>query len=553
MPRGFLTVLVSAPMTFADLAATKGIPFTSGKGFYKVQKSESISSAKQMVAVNHGSGVVIRGAAEVRSKLELGTGTITVSPSALAGWDLFVQSTSPNRKLTAGSVALILTGGPLGLDGSGGVSAPEPAPAAAPKRKATDSPRPAKKARTEPAEPEAEPAAAPAAAAPAKTFAIPAGSVGKWASIPGSEPKNAYWKDYGKLPGASKIAGFDMDWTLIRTKSGATFPKNAHDWMLWHDKVPSKLKALQEDGYKICIFTNQGGVLKGKETIGNIQMKIDNIQKALGVPLLAVIACGDDVFRKPRVNGWLFAEAAAGLSGSRPGSLFVGDGAGRVPPHVPKKDFGDTDLKFALNLGVKFQTPEECFLGKPDVYSTTFAFDPRKLGKAVSMPVKPASGQELIIAVGAPGSGKSSLCRLAFPGYTRINRDTLKTQAKCLAACKAALSKGESAVVDNQNKAKSDRAPYIAAAKAAGVPVRAVRINVPKDLCFHLGAYRYMNAKSAEHRKDRVPAMVVHAFFKNVEEPTKAEGFAEVATLTEEHIKLAGSPEDLSLLRSFLV
>ena len=37
----------------------------------------------------------------------------------------------------------------------------------------------------------------------------------------------------GKLGGVSdstKIAAFDMDWTLIRTKTGRTFPSNEHDW-----------------------------------------------------------------------------------------------------------------------------------------------------------------------------------------------------------------------------------------------------------------------------------------------------------------------------------
>mmetsp|Transcript_12415 Transcript_12415/g.17161 ORF Transcript_12415/g.17161 Transcript_12415/m.17161 type:complete len:94 (+) Transcript_12415:91-372(+) len=40
---------------------------------------------------------------------------------------------------------------------------------------------------------------------------------------------------------AEKVAAFDMDWTLIRVKSGGKFAKNAYDWAWWHESVPAKL------------------------------------------------------------------------------------------------------------------------------------------------------------------------------------------------------------------------------------------------------------------------------------------------------------------------
>eukprot|EP00039_Didymoeca_costata_P009686 m.128967 g.128967 ORF g.128967 m.128967 type:complete len:495 (-) comp14569_c0_seq1:162-1646(-) len=357
-------------------------------------------------------------------------------------------------------------------------------------------------------------------------------------------------------PSCSKIAGFDMDWTVIRTKSGKTFPKGKDDWMLWDPKVPAKMQELHNDGYKIALFTNQGGIAKGKHSLKEIQGKIENIQKAIGVPLLAVIMYGKDLYRKPCTGAWDMVEHHynGGVAVDRSQCLFVGDGAGRKPPVVKKKDFGDSDLKFALNLNVKFQTPEECYLGQSQKYGIE-DFDPRTLGDSVlPYPIKPSGSQECIIVVGAPGSGKSNIARKHFPDYTRINRDTLKTAAKCQAAAKAALAEGKSIIVDNQNAKESDRAPYLAAAKANGVPCRFVRIDVPKDFCFHLNEFRSLCSESKEHRGvDRVPSMVIHMFFKNVQEPTKKEGFAGGVTVGIDHFELDNTNPNLPLLKSFLL
>lgn len=54
----------------------------------------------------------------------------------------------------------------------------------------------------------------------------------------------------------NKIVGFDLDGTIIVTKSGAIFPRNAADWKFFHDCVPEVLRKYEKDGYRIVIFTN---------------------------------------------------------------------------------------------------------------------------------------------------------------------------------------------------------------------------------------------------------------------------------------------------------
>jgi len=234
-------------------------------------------------------------------------------------------------------------------------------------------------------------------------------------------------------------------------------------------------------------------------------------------------------------------------------SFYCGDAAGCVPPVAKKKDFSDNDLKFALNVGVPFHTPEEFFLGKTQTYERTkFEFDPRKLGESSApFPVPDLVNQTVVVVIGPPGSGKSQVATKRFTSFARVNQDLLKTSDKCHKACKEALDAGKSVVIDNQNKDSKTRAPYIAMAKAAKAQSIAIYYDVPKYFCFHLNNYRFLNTCTHLHRPERVPAMIIHGFFKNKVEPTLKEGFDKVYRVGLEHFRME-SDADAALLRSFL-
>lgn len=78
-------------------------------------------------------------------------------------------------------------------------------------------------------------------------------------------------------------------------------------------------------------------------------------------------------------------------------------------------------------------------------------------------------------------------------------------------------------------------------------------MDLPKDLCFHLNTYRALNKNNPEHRAEKVPAMIIHSYYKNSCLPTKAEGFADVHTVGLESFEFRGSAEDRTLLNSFLL
>jgi bifunctional polynucleotide phosphatase/kinase len=155
-------------------------------------------------------------------------------------------------------------------------------------------------------------------------------------------------------------------------------------------------------------------------------------------------------------------------------SFYCGDAAGRRD--AKHKDFSDSDLKFALNVGIEFKTPENLFLGEKDKIEVK-GFNPTTVpeegelivGKGSKVDFQP---KEMVLMVGAPGSGKSTFCKNFLPGYIRVNRDTLKTKEKCYKVAEENILQGKSVVIDNTNPKKEDRRYFIDLAKKHGLKVR---------------------------------------------------------------------------------
>lgn len=132
--------------------------------------------------------------------------------------------------------------------------------------------------------------------------------------------------------------------------------------------------------------------------------------------------------------------------------------------------------------------------------------------------------------MGSPGAGKSSIWNLYFKDYTRVNNDTLKTPAKCIAVCEEALKKGESVVIDNTNPTADVRARYLEISKRLNIPARCIYFDVSKETCFHNNFMRKANPHRAHH-SGSVPKIPIHSFFKNSTMPDVKEGFSEIVTI----------------------
>ena len=354
-----------------------------------------------------------------------------------------------------------------------------------------------------------------------------------------------------KTSSSTKIGMFDMDHTLIRPKNGRTFPKTPLDWEFVYPDIPERLEKLEKDGYRIVIVTNQAQVSSAKKpdakkrVLAAMKTRLQSVMDALvakNVHPEIYASTAKDIWRKPNTlmfEKYIFPE----ITRVAPSAFYVGDAAGRP------KDHTDTDRSFAYNLYLLFKLyhsdPQS-----PKFYTETEFFnaahnskdareqreqkswrtiDPKKYLKTATGGPTLAAGQNLVIMVGAPASGKSTIAsKLARSSHDDnggnngiqtviINQDTLKTKARCLGAARAALNAGNSVIIDNTNPTVAVRKEFLDLAPS-GCSTQIVWVNLDKDLVMHLNQVRQrlIGAK-------RIPMVAYNVFYKKFEAPTRRE------------------------------
>lgn len=223
-----------------------------------------------------------------------------------------------------------------------------------------------------------------------------------------------------------KIIIFDLDGTLIKTKSGKKFPSNSDDWVFNYDSVIQTIDNLTNT--IVGIISNQKGI-KNSTLANEWKKKINNILSYINVHFVFA-SLKDSRHRKPMIGSWQYIKENS-LSGINTNNiLYVGDACGRL------EDFSDTDLKFAHNCEFKFKTPEKFFSIKTKPYKMTLTYPELEyyskveFDNTINLIIEQSKkNQVLIIMGGLPGCGKSFLRKYLIekmPNFKYVNKDDIK-------------------------------------------------------------------------------------------------------------------------------
>ncbi|KAF2113062.1 polynucleotide kinase 3 phosphatase-domain-containing protein [Lophiotrema nucula] len=334
----------------------------------------------------------------------------------------------------------------------------------------------------------------------------------------------------------AKVAAFDLDSTLIKSKSGIWKTENPEDWTWWHPVVPDKLRQAFNDGFRIVIVTNQGRLTLKDGSTSPVQIffkaKIELLLRALDIPITLYAACANDHWRKPRTEAWehYVRRLSQETSFDEENSFLVGDAAGRVGDH------DDVDRHFCENVGLKFFTPEQWFLDAAEELYTD-RFDPKEYPKCHSKPhhvgieLKRNESPALYLLVGPPGAGKTTYYFTTLEPllYERLDLVSSGSTEDVTCSIRARLSCNRSVVLDQRHLDRASRRKWVSFARECSISIFAIHFTTTLDLCLHNDAVRALGSTDIDPKHRRVcPRNDFWDLVGTFQEPTVEEGFLDV-------------------------
>lgn len=308
----------------------------------------------------------------------------------------------------------------------------------------------------------------------------------------------------------SKIASFDLDSTLITTKSGRKFPKDETDWLFINGYVKLKLTDLVENNYDLVVFTNQKGI-KTDEELELFKKKLADICRCLNLHITFFISLKDDIYRKPYPG--MFEKLQELVKVDIENSFYVGDAYSKT------EAFSDSDFNFAKNTGLKFYIADMYFSNK-ELKEYKPNIKPHQLlsnyyGKYKKPLIADIKKHKYVIMVGPPATGKSTFCKTVLSEYEHITKDNYKFIKDYKKSISDSIKNDKKIVLDNTHGTKVSIDESIALLPKNADYIIVLRY-ADKDISFYLNDYRYYITRNLDRY---LPDVAIHTWYKRYENP----------------------------------